>query len=366
MILMMLPNDNRCAVPFEEDIVINLDDGATSPCCKLPSTPLDPVNGVLNKTMLDVRQAIKDNVRSHHCKHCWDIIDRQGLTRRPFSNHSEMDWNALDIMQPVKNVQINFSKTCQLQCVYCGPWASTTWQKNLQDYTEFKKYTPLENKNTLLQDIIDVSLLKSIHISGGEPMMDNDCIRFLEELPFDAGRRLSIVTNLSYGPSVFNKLFNIIQHHKNIKLALSLDAVGENVSRKYFNWDLWSNNLNLLMIDLQSRLTYTTAKIVVRITVNALNYKETKNVVDFVLSYRKQGLMGLTFSMGTLFKDELASMWSTDIDKSAKIVLSENDITLLDSSEKYEIEQFNIMLDNATVDELLNSSTQKYIQIYSR
>lgn len=362
-----MSQDNRCSVPFEEDIVINLDSGTTSPCCKLPSTPLDPVNGVFNKMMLEVRQAVKDNVRSPHCKNCWDIIDSQGLTRRPFSNHSEMDWAELDIMQPVRHVQINFSKTCQLQCVYCGPWASTTWQKNLNDYEEFRKYNPAaDNKNVLLREIVDVPLLKSIHISGGEPMMDSNCIKFLEELQFNADRKISIVTNLSYGPTVFNKLFNIIQKHKNIKLALSLDAVGENISRKYFNWGLWSNNLNLLMDDLQSRLSYPTAKIVVRITVNALNYQETKNVVNFVLSYRKQGLKGLTFSMGTLFKDELASMWSTTIDKSAKIMLSADDYALLDSAEKYEINQFNVMLENATVNESLSITTKKYIQIYSR
>ena len=356
-------NDNRCAVPFEEDIVINLDTHETSPCCKLPSTPLDPVHGVFNKTMLEVRQAVKDNVRSHHCKRCWEIIDSQGLTRRPFSNHTEMDWDKLDIMQPIQKVQINFSKLCQLQCVYCGPWASTTWQKNIGDYTEFKHFTPsIETDIANLYDIIDVDSLKSIHISGGEPMMDDNCITFLEKLPFDPNRKLSIVTNLSYGPAVFRKLLNIIHRHKNIKLALSLDAVGENISRKYFNWDLWSSNLNTLMHDLQTRLEYPTAKIVVRLTVNSLNYKESCKVVDYVLKYRREGLGGLTFSMGTPFKDETSSMWSVEVDKNAKIAISD----IMDESEKYEVTQFNTMLDNAIVDPELAEKTRRYIAIYTR
>lgn len=355
--------DNRCAVPFEEEIVINLDTRATSPCCKLPSTPLDPVNGVFNKTMLEVRQAVKDNVRSHHCKQCWDIIDSQGLTRRPFSNHETMDWHNLDIMQPVQHVQINFSKTCQLQCVYCGPWASTTWQKNIKDYTEFKYFNPsIDTDIANLYDIIDVQSLKSIHISGGEPMMDDNCIAFLEKLPFDPNRKISIVTNLSYGPAVFSKLHNIIQRHKNIKLALSLDAVGENVSRKYLNWDLWSKNLEALMIDLQARLEYPTARIVVRLTVNSMNYKESTNVVDYVLAYRKRGLNGLTFSMGTPFKDETTSMWSVEVDKTAKIDINDR----MTEAEKYEVTQFNTMLDNAVVDPILAEKTKRYIAIYSR
>ena len=363
-----MTQDNRCAVPFEEEIVINLDTRATSPCCKLGPTPLDPVHGIFNQRMLEVRQAIKDNVRSPHCKQCWDIIDSKGLTRRPFSNHETMDWDNLDIMQPAQRVQINFSKTCQLQCMYCGPWSSTTWQKNMKDYQEFRwhKDSPIDDKLINLYDVIDVSLLKAIHISGGEPMMDDNCIDFLEMLPFDPTRNLSIVTNLSYGPAIFNKLLGIVKSHKNIKLALSLDAVGENVSRKYFNWDLWSKNLESLMTDLQTRLDYAGAKIVVRLTVNSMNYKESANVVRYVLSYRQRGMYGLTFSMGTQFKDELGSMWSVEVDKSAKIVLTEKEMQLLGDSEKYEIEQFNIMLENAVVDPALAEKTKRYIAVYSR
>lgn len=107
-----------------------MDTGMVTPCCKIPVTPLDPVHGIFNRVVTEVRQAIIDNVRSPHCKACWDIIDAGGISRRTqLSTHDTYDWENASVTQPVEHIQVKFSKTCQLQCVYCGPWASTTWQK---------------------------------------------------------------------------------------------------------------------------------------------------------------------------------------------------------------------------------------------
>jgi wyosine [tRNA(Phe)-imidazoG37] synthetase (radical SAM superfamily) len=202
-------------------------------------------------------------------------------------------------------------------------------------------------------------------VSGGEPMLDDNCINFLENLPFDPTRKLSIITNLSYGNSVLNKLLKIIKKHPTIKIYVSLDAIGENLSRKYLNWDLWKSNFDVLINELYTRRQlYPGALINIKPTINSLTYNKTQEIVDFVLQHKKLGNTGLTFRFGTPFRHEMTSMWSADIDKSAKILLSETDMQILSDVEKQHITMFNNMIENAVTDQVLAVQTKKYIAIY--
>lgn len=360
--------DNRCSLPFTDLTNISLDTGMITPCCKIPVTPLDPVLGVFNKTVIEVRQSIIANERSPHCKSCWDIIDNGGISRRTqYSTHMDINWDTVDVMAPVEHIQVKFSKTCQLQCVYCGPWSSTTWQNNIADYKNIKfGISGNEPKvKKVLTEILDPSKLKTIQVSGGEPMLDEECIAFLKELSFVPDRKMSIITNLSYGRAVLNKLLEIISIHPTIKIYASLDAIGENSSRKYLNWDLWKSNFDILIENLQERiLNYPASLINIKSTINTLTYEKTQEIVDFIIKYKRKGYKGLTFRFGTPFRNEATSMWSAPLNKDYKIILSTEDDALLNVAERQQIKLFNDMIDSATVIPDLAEKTANLLAVY--
>lgn len=360
--------DNRCSLPFTDLTNISLDTGMITPCCKIPVTPLDPVLGVFNKTVIEVRQSIIANERSPHCKSCWDITDNGGISRRTqYSTHKDINWDTVDVMAPVEHIQVKFSRTCQLQCVYCGPWSSTTWQNNISDYKDIKFWLSDNDTKakTVLTEILDPSKLKTIQVSGGEPMLDEECITFLKELAFVPDRKMSIITNLSYGRAVMTKLLEIIAIHPTIKINASLDAIGENLSRKYLNWDLWKSNFDILIDNLQERIKhYPYSSINIKPTINILTYEKTQEIVDFIIQYKRKGYKGLTFRLGTPFRHEATSMWSAPLNKDFKIILDSEDDSLLNDAERQQIKLFNDMIDSAIVIPELAEKTANLLAVY--
>ena len=361
-------NDNRCTVPFDSISVFDADSGLSTPCCKILRTPVHPVRGLLNDVTMSVRQSILNNERSEYCSACWKIIDEGGISRRTQnSNHDTIDWSNIKVDQPVEHLQINFSKVCQLQCVYCGPWSSTTWSNNIEKYNGYRYPITDVDKNLKVSDYVDIESLKSIQISGGEPLLSDECIDFLlNDLDFNPDRKLSLITNLSYGPAVFNKLLEIIKKHPTISVRVSLDAIGDNTSRKYLNWDLWKRNFDSLIDNLQERIKlHSNTFIYIKPTANILNYHKIPELVNFIVDLKRKGIKNLTFSIGTPFMHEMSSLWSDEIDNTVRINLEEEDLALLTESEILHIQLFNDTIKNAKViDTELQDSTKKYIKIY--
>jgi organic radical activating enzyme len=200
---------------------------------------------------------------------------------------------------------------------------------------------------TPILDILKKMVLSDIVITGGEPMLDDDCINFLLDLDFNPARKINLVTNLSYGKHTFNKLLNIISKHPYIRITCSIDDIGDNISRKYLNWDLWDRNFKELVNNLQSRKQYLDAFVNAKITLNVFNYKKIGDIFRYVLSYRKQKLQRVTVAMGSVGSHELSSLNSIQIDKNYKVDISASDFNLLNRYEKSLIDSVNNMIQNS-------------------
>lgn len=238
--------------------------------------------------------------------------------------------------------------------------------KNLESYNGFRGKDTDDLQDDLdLGSIIDVSKLKTIQVSGGEPLLDKRCIDFLLDLLFDPSRKISLITNLSYGKAVLADLLKITKKHPTITIHASLDAIGDNDSRKYLNWGLWKSNFDILVADLVDRKKdYPGAVVNVKATINLLTYEKTQELVDFIINYKKSVSTGVTFAFSTPFQHEMSSMWSGNINKNAKITINEYDLSLLNDRESTDIVAFNNMIDNATPNQELSAKTKKYIAIY--
>jgi uncharacterized radical SAM superfamily Fe-S cluster-containing enzyme len=360
--------DNRCSIPFTGLPQIHLYDGSVSPCCKVQSSPIDPVTGVLNKKFIELRQDIKDNRRNGQCAACWKIDDAGGPSyRRRHSSHfkTPLDWDNLDVRQPIVNAEIAFSNKCQLMCVYCYPTVSSMWEDQQSRFIKFKGIAVRPAEPYKIHNVLDVNLLKNVQVTGGEPMLDQDCVDFMMSLPFDEGRYISIITNLSYGSAVLAKLNDIVTRHPNTVLMCSLDAVGENPTRKYLNWDLWNRNFKTIIDGLQERrIQFPNVNIIIKFTMNIMNYMNVRDIMEYVLKYRLDGYKGVTFDINPISKDNLTSMESGVIDKSACIEIDNRLQTLLNSQELNTILQFNKFLQNVEFDSELERRTNEFLKEY--
>ena len=339
--------NNRCTVPFFGPFQFFVDRQTVTPCCNIRSSEIDSTNGIITADIVSLRKSMLANERHELCAKCWSISDSGGPSMRSrFSEHNTVDWTTLSVDQNPHKVELTFSNKCQMQCIYCGPQSSVLWENTLEtEHQGSKDITPILN---ILKNIT----LKEIVVTGGEPMLDENCIDFLLNLDFDPNRKIFFVTNLSYGNKTFNRLLDIINHHPNITIACSIDNIGDNVSRKYLNWELWDRNFRRLVDNLQIRRElYPTAIVSTKITLSMFNYNKISDIFRYVLSFRKQKLKGVTFALGSVGANELSSLNSIQVDKNYRVDLSTEDIELLNDYEKSLIKLINSMIENSKFNE---------------
>jgi MoaA/NifB/PqqE/SkfB family radical SAM enzyme len=328
---------------------------------------IDPVDGILTKEIKELRASIINNERNHQCKGCWEVDDLGGPSnRRRQSTHfkKEIEWDKLDVNQPFTAAEIVFSNKCQMMCLYCNSEISSMWEdfevKNSIRRIEVKPTTPK------LETILDVSKLKEILITGGEPLLEPEVIYFLMRLPSDPERVLSITTNLSYGKSVFESLKNIIKRHKNIAITCSLDSMGENINRKYLNWDLWKRNFEQLVEELQERRhEFPAAAVGIIVTVTILNYKDVRDIIGYMIELRKKGFRKIWFTINPIDLHSIASLASGKLDPDYKIELPQQDYDkYLSPKERDSVDAYNRLLKNVIYDKSLEEKTKPFIEAY--
>jgi organic radical activating enzyme len=351
----------QCTLPFAGITRIHLDTKKITPCCHIQVEPF--TGDTLTARHIQLREDMINNKKSPLCKKCWDIEDNNGLSPRIADSEGELDWTVLDIYQPVEKVEIKFTNKCQMMCVYCSPAYSSMWQDQQENFIiPIQPYIP---DRLAVDNALDVLNMKTIIVTGGEPMMEPVAIDFLMNLDFDETRKLMMVTNLSYGQKVFESLIAIINKHPNMHILCSLDAAGENLSRKYLNWSLWDKNYKLLVENLQTRLEFKESpRIKVLITVNLLNYDRLEELIIYLTDYREKGYINTDFAINYVGMDQKFSLKSGIIDRTKVVHLTDKVARYLTKIELESIIHFNNIIETIQIDEQLAAETSAFLKRY--
>jgi hypothetical protein len=188
--------------------------------------------------------------------------------------------------------------------------------------------------------------IKSFHLAEG-PGGFIEALQYVRNNDYDTYYGMTLTEGDNDVPK-WDKITHFLNKHPNIILTCSIDDIGNNISRKYLNWDLWDKNFKELVNNLQHRrVLYPQSSVCAKITLNLFNYKKIEDIFRYVLSFRKQNLKGVTISMGSVGSEELSSLNSIQIDKDYRINLSFDDTNLLTSQEKLLIKSVNDMIQNA-------------------
>ena len=242
--------NNFCYAPWTNIHVSTQGDYKT--CCagtinfgKLKITPIEEI--LSDKKLIEIKQAVYNNQYHENCEVC--------VKSEKHSSSSERNWYYsiaenkklnLDKIENsiLQNLDVRWSNTCNLSCVYCDSWASSQWSalKNIP-------VERLDYKDTLdgiLKFIeLNKSTLRQISLLGGEPLLQKENDSLLDIITDDV--LIYVITNLSV-PLEKNKIFSKLIEKSNVVWDISFDTVEEKFEyvRHGSSWDMMLKNIKLL------------------------------------------------------------------------------------------------------------------------
>ena len=253
-----------------------LNQGTTTSChrASLSDIPINFDDFHNTATKIQDRSIMLQNLwPGNGCEYCRDIENSGGTSDRQFQNQvpdiypSELDNDVTATKVTPVVLEVFFSNTCNLACVYCSPKFSSSIQ------TENKKFggailpeLNFEYSDNLYKDLVPKfwnwfdqhsTSLKRLQILGGEPFVQKDLHRLIEYFDDNPCPDLefNLITNLSLPTSLIEPVLKKLSTLKNqnklkrIDIQVSVDCWGE--SQEYIRHGLdletLDRNMNLMI-----------------------------------------------------------------------------------------------------------------------
>lgn len=170
-------------------------------------------------------------------------------------------------------IEIDIGDQCDLACVYCGPWSSTTWKKEqgmtVKPKTDYQQQWTDRMMDLLVQriDQMDKSRRISINFLGGEPTLMPEVYTLIDNLTpifkkFEHKINLMFTTNLNTKGPLFERMLETIQKTNEFAhwtCGVSIENVGERAElvRYGLDWNRFHSNMMELQHYARIALTCT-------------------------------------------------------------------------------------------------------------
>jgi len=207
------------------------------PCCQATSVDVDTDSLDFNKSdyLNQLRQENLQGIRSDSCHRCWQAEEVGNKSKRQSSLEFDIDKQGLEIFE------YNVNWACNLACIMCGPYFSSSWAKELGITNNQHQ---IDRRKNHIIDQIDFSNLKRIHFNGGEPLINNDHVRVLKKIKDISKTKITYNTNGTQLPS--NEAIQCWEESQVVRLFFSIDAIGESFEyiRYPGKWQQILKNIN--------------------------------------------------------------------------------------------------------------------------
>jgi hypothetical protein len=226
-------------------------DGQMKPCCRFDHTLDDSIQRGINENRVQhssFSQALKsefwqsirrDMIEGKPIPGCWKCHKLSGDKDLSMRFNANRSWNSglqtgpseANVDIGVRYLELTTGRLCNLKCRTCSSSLSTTWEKDdklLEPIFEDRKsYGKLPK--TLDFSVDDESLreLRYIKLTGGEPMLSPNFIRFIDKLiqkGYAKNINLEIYTNASWVPK--SEILNRLDRFNLVNIFLSIDGIG--------------------------------------------------------------------------------------------------------------------------------------------
>ena len=260
-----------CKAPFKTAVIDT--DGTLLPCCEYMSykSKLTPYKLNADDTWMfkqwwkkgldPLRESMLEGKVDPGCEHCINKEKNPNLNSlRKFTNamfSEDYDEIKNDYSQNIKlypkQVELGLGNYCNLKCIMCGPYASSSilaeYKQHKNEYNKFGIDSNYKIDHWWEQDhnkktVIDlISNAKEIRFGGGEPFMSPIIFDILKII--DSDIFITINTNMT---RINDNVINMLKKFKKINIESSIDGVGEHNDylRSGSKWNMVSSNIKKL------------------------------------------------------------------------------------------------------------------------
>lgn len=146
----------------------------------------------------------------------------------------------------LSHLDIRFSNQCNLRCVMCSPMSSSSIMLEHEQLGDKSPWGTIQVEeynwyNTEIADeIANISTLKEVYLTGGEPFMVRGLDKFIDKLD----RKVNLRFNTN-GTLNNRKLYQLLSEFEHVSLAFSIDGIGKvnDYIRYGSNWEEVEENL---------------------------------------------------------------------------------------------------------------------------
>jgi hypothetical protein len=282
-------------------------------CCKQTEgnslSSFNPTEYFADPVLTDIRTSLKNGIENNLCSSCWKT-ERSGIQSWRQTNGvlpdniKNINLDTSPYNKIVNRLEIKLDNTCDLACIYCGPWESTSWQRENKKSNFYDYPTPVIDES-LQQKIIDTVLEigkfnddLEIGFVGGESFLSKHIKQaafkkyidaFYTHAPLGAALTLKFVSNANTPDKILNQTIKILEQSKlqyprlQVNVALSFESTGvfTETSRYLSSWDQIDKNVNKWLSKEWVNITINTA-------FNALTLSDLPNFVDYVINVHQR------------------------------------------------------------------------------
>lgn len=239
---------NRCKSPWTS-IFIEVN-GKVKSCCAgnyywgdLQENSIEEI--INGETAQKIKEELINDLPSEYCSRCRRDEETTGYSQRNYYNQYTIGNRQLADSRAfvLRNADIRWNTLCNLNCVYCGPQASTKWQKIKGIPVELTERAYYEG---LLDYIESHSYeLEAIMLVGGEPLLPRQNTRLLKNV--NDSVRIDMISNLSVDLSS-NTVFQELKNKKRVSWQISLENINDKFEyvRQGADWGQIVSNLNTI------------------------------------------------------------------------------------------------------------------------
>lgn len=230
-------------------------------------------------------------------------------------------------------LEIYFDNTCNLKCLYCGPYFSSLWNAEIKKHGDFRagniKLTSFTKSNNIAVNKEKLfawletnrNHLTNFNILGGEPLYQRDleqCLDVFQRFPAPE-LKLQIFTNLnaplSHLEKIVTKIHALIEsnHLREFEVTASLDCWGDPQEYVRFPLELsvWQRNFEYLLhqpwinLIVGSTITPLTIKTLPDLLERIQQWRQVRPIYHYQNSVNHPSYMFIDM-FGDIFREDFA------------------------------------------------------------
>lgn len=189
-------------------------------------------------SIIELKQQLISNKPSSFCSKCSE--------KNWYSEFKQADISlkAVDDFL-IKSLDIRWTSTCQLTCMYCHENFSSSWAAAKNKHQTIPIVNPRIKNVEMIFEFLKKNQIKRISLLGGEPLLMKENIQLLEIIDSDIA--IEIFTNLNV-ELLGNKVFDLLIRRSNVQWYISMENIGSKFEfvRRGADWSQQTKNLQIL------------------------------------------------------------------------------------------------------------------------